>query len=95
MYIRVNQKSKIMSLKTEEKKEDYLHSGNGWNGAQIEDVGLANVLDNCTRTKYVLDCCERGVIIGHTSEDLVDHLLNLKWEIEDVIKRIEYNRSKH
>lgn len=84
-----------MSLKTEEKKEDYLHCGKGWNGAQIEDVGLSDVLDEFARTKYVLDSCERGVILGHTSEDLVDHLLNLKWEIENVIKRIEYNRSKH
>lgn len=84
-----------MSLKKEEKKQDYLHCGNGWNGAQIEDVGLSDVLDEFARTKYVLDSCERGVIVGHTSEELVDHLLNLKWEIEDVIKRIEYNRSKH
>ncbi len=89
-----------MSLKTEEKKEDYLHSGNGWNGAQIEDVGLADVLDEFARTKYVLDSCERGVIIGHTSKDLVDHLKHLVDDLNDVIENIYYNRcdyirSKH
>ena len=84
-----------MFLPNEEKKEDYLHSGKGWNGAQIEDVGLSDFLDKCTRTKYIIDSCERGVVIGDKYEDMVDHLLNLKWEIEDVIGRIQYNRSKH
>ncbi len=84
-----------MSLKTEEKKQDYLHSGKGWNGTQMEDVGLSDFLDKCTRTKYIIDSCERGVVIGEKYEDMVDYLLDLQNDIEKVIGRIQYNRSKH
>ena len=59
-----------------------------------------DVLDEFARTKYVLDSCERGVIIGHTSKDLVDHLKHLVDDLNDVIENIYYNRcdyirSKH
>jgi len=84
-----------MSLKTEEKKQEYLHSGKGWNGAQMADVGLSDFLDKCTRTKYIIDSCERGVVIGDKYEDMVDYLLDLQNDIEKVIGRIQYNRSKH